>query len=81
MLPTECAVTSNFEFLNLMFERHLMDNEAVWMIGGYLEFVWMEKLVKHKIVRLDHLIGYLQLKFKTNQFSKKPVLGHIVGLN
>ena len=80
MLPADCAVTSNFEFLNLMFEQHVMDNEAVWLIGAFLEFVWMEKLVKHKLVKLEHLIGYVELKFKANHFAKKPVLGHIIGI-
>ena len=81
MLPAECAVTSNFEFLHLMFDQHFMENEAVWLIGAFLEFVWKEKLVKHNLVKLDHLIGYVELKYKANQFSKKPVLGHIIGFN
>ena len=81
MLPANCAVTSNFEFLNLMFEEHVMDKELVWLIGTFLEFVWMKKLMKHKKVKLEHLIGYVELKYKANQYSKKPVLDYIIGIS
>ena len=50
--------------LNFMFEEHVMDKETVWLIGAFLEFVWMEKLMKHKKVKLEHLIGYVEPKFK-----------------
>ena len=36
--------------------------------------------MKQKKVKLEHLIGYVELKFKANQHSKKPVLGHIIGI-
>ena len=50
---------------------------ANWCFSG---IVWMEKLMKQKKVKLEHLIGYVELKFKANQHSKKPVLGHIIGI-
>ena len=81
LLPNGCGITSNFEFLNLMFEKYVMDNEAVWLIGSYIEFVWKEKLMKKKSVELQHLVGYIELKFKANKYSKKPSLGHIIGIN
>ena len=81
LLPLGCEITSNFEFLSLMFEKHLMDNEAVWLIGAYIEFVWLEKIMKKKVVKLQHLVGYIELKYKANKFSKKPSLDHIIGIN
>ena len=60
LLPDICCITSNFEFLNLMFERHLMDNEAVWIIGAFLEFTWIEKMMKRIHVKIHQLIGYIQ---------------------
>jgi hypothetical protein len=80
LLPEGCEQTSNFEFLNLMFLKNLMDNEAVWLLGAFIEFTWKEKLVKNRKVKLEQLIGYITLKYKENFLSKKPSLGHIVGL-
>ena len=77
MLPEDCAITSNFEFLNLMFVKHLMDNEAVWLIGTFIELVWVEKFQKKRNVKINHVIGTLKLKYKENQMSRKPLLGFI----
>ena len=44
LLPEGCEQTSNFEFLNLMFMKNLMDNEAVWLLGAFIEFTWKENL-------------------------------------
>ena len=80
ILPVECAITSNFEFLHLMFQNCAMDDEAVWLLGGFLEFVWLEKFMKNRHIKLDILMGFLELKYKANQFSKKPKLNHIIGI-
>jgi hypothetical protein len=81
LLPADCAGTSNFEILNLMFVKHIMDKEIVWFLGVVLEFIWAEKLGRNRNVKLEHLIGQTQLKYKANQFSKKPSLAHIVGIS
>ena len=36
LLPEGCEQTSNFEFLNLMSIKNLMDNEAVWLLWEHL---------------------------------------------
>ena len=81
MLPEDCAITSNFEFLNLMFVKHLMDNEAVWLIGTFIELVWVEKFQKKRNVKINHVIGTLKLKYKENQMSRKPLLGFITSIS
>ena len=35
LLPDNCACTSNFEILNLMFEKHVMDREVLWLWGCF----------------------------------------------
>ena len=77
LLPGECARTSNFEFISLMFEKHFFDKEVVWLIGSYVEFVWVEKLQKKRKVKINHLIGHLKLRYRMNQASHKPLLGFI----
>jgi hypothetical protein len=75
LLPEENARCSNFEMINLMFEQHVLDLEAVWLVATYLEFVWMEKLKRNRIVKIEHIIGHLKLRYKANQVSKRPKLG------
>ena len=77
LLSPGSAVCSNFEMINLMFEKHFMDIEAVWLVTTFLEYVWLEKFVKKHKVKIDHMIGFLRLRFKANQVSRKPSLGFI----
>ena len=81
LLPADAAVTSNFELLNLMFVKHLMDREVVWLLGTVVEYIWEEKFVRKRRVKLEHLIGRIQLKFKANEYSRKPRLNYIIGIN
>ena len=48
LLPDSHARTSNFEFLNLMFERDIMDSEVIWMIGNFVQIVWDVVICKKK---------------------------------
>ena len=48
LLPDDCAHTSNFEMLNLMFAEHVRDLEVVWLIGTVVEFNWTEKILRKR---------------------------------
>ena len=48
LLPDDCAHTSNFEMLNLMFAEHVRDLEVVWLIGTLVEFIWTEKILRKR---------------------------------
>ena len=39
ILPPDNGTTSNFEFLNLMFQSSTADSEIVWLLGVYLKLV------------------------------------------
>ena len=78
LLQDSCAATSNFEFLHLMFLKHVMDKEVVWLLGVILELIWEEKLSRKRFVKLNHLVRYTKMKFESNQLSRKPSLGHIL---
>ena len=80
LLPDDSARTSNFEFLNLMFVKHVMDKEVVWLIGTAVEFIWAEKVMRNRKVKVEHLIGHMKLQYKANYFSNKPELGYIIGI-
>jgi hypothetical protein len=75
LLPEGNARCSNFEMINLMFEKHVMDLEAVWLMATYVEFVWTEKLKRNRTVKIEHIIGHSKLRYKANQVSRRPTLG------
>ena len=81
LLPDDCARTSNFELINLMFVKHFMDKEAVWLLGIYIELVWVEKFQKNRKVKLNHLIGHTKLNYQANQVLRKPLLGFIANIS
>ena len=56
LLSEESARTSNFEFLCLIFEKHTMDKEAVWLVGTFVELVWVEMIQRKRHVKINHLI-------------------------
>ena len=58
-----------------MFEQDVMDLEAVWLIAIFVEFVWIEKMKRNRIVKIEHFIGHSKLKYKANQVSRRPKLG------
>ena len=45
LLSEASARCSNFELINLMFEKHHMDTEAVWLVATFVEYVWLEKVM------------------------------------
>ena len=49
--------------------------------GVVLEFIWEEKVIRRKFVKIEHLVGYTRMKYKSNQFSRKPSLGHILNIS
>ena len=74
LLPPAAVATSNFEFLNLMFMKTLLDREAVWLLGIYVKLVWSDVICKKKILNQKTLENECSLQyFKQN-------LVHIVGL-
>ena len=72
LLPEDCARTSNFEFINMMFVKHFTDKEAVWLLG---------KFQKNRKVKLNHLIGHTKLNYQANQVLRKPLLGFIANIS
>ena len=80
ILPPDSGATSNFEFLNLMFQSSTADNEIVWLLGVFLKLVWDNVICKKKTLSLHLLKTHCTMQYQSHQKSKKPTLGHIVGL-
>ena len=81
LLPQEGGQTSNFEFLNLMFTPSVMDSEAVWLIGIYVQQVWDHIICKKKNLSQRQIKTECAQQFKNHQGSSRPSLAHIIGLN
>ena len=80
MLPSSHGNTSNFEFLNLMFDSSLLDSEIIWMLGIYLQLVWNTVICQKKGLKLETVKSEYSLKYLTHQLSNMPSLTCIVGL-
>ena len=72
--------TSNFEFVNLMFDCETMESEALWILGVYVQLVWDTVICKKKVLRLETMKSEFTMKYQTHQRSNKPNLAYIVGL-
>ena len=79
MIPHSGA-TSNFEFLNLMFEKSAFENQVIWMIGIHVHMVWGHVICKKKSLNIETLKSEYKMKFVEHQKSNMPDLGYIVGL-
>ena len=80
IMPPDSGTTSNFEFLNLMFQASTADGEIIWLLGIYLKLVWDTVICKKKNLSLNSVKTHCTLQYEIHQKSEKPPLGHIVGL-
>ena len=81
LLPDDCARTSNFEMISLFFTKHIMDKEAVWLIGTYVQLVWAEKVMRKRRIGVSKVMGHVKLCYKANQISKRPHLNFIMNIS
>ena len=80
LLPPDSCLTSNFEFLNLMFDSSVMEKEVIWLLGIYLEKVWDVVICKKKTLSLNVLISECSQQYLEHHKANKPPLGYIIGL-
>ena len=80
LLPNESANTSNFEFINLIFESAVLEKEVIWMLGIWVQLVWDCVICKKKMLKLETVKSEFSLKFVSHQNSNLPPLAHIIGI-
>ena len=51
MFPAANGKTSNFEFVNLMFDSYVLDDEVIWILGIWVQLVWNIVICKKKCLR------------------------------
>ena len=61
------GITSNFEFLHLMFEKSLMDEEMTWILGIFVQLVWDIVICKKKHLKLETVKSEIHLKYLSHK--------------
>ena len=80
LMSDEARITSNFEFLHLMFISSAFETEVVWLLGVYVKLVWDVIVCKKKHLSQVLIKTECQRKYRNQHLSNKPILNHIVGL-
>ena len=80
MLPPDSGMTSNFEFLNLMFVSSMLDSEIVWLLGVYVQLVRDNVICKKKFLSQNRIKTECAQEYLNHHAANKPILAHIFGL-
>ena len=80
MLPADCGVISDFEFLHFMFVSSMFENEIVWLIGVYVQLVWDQVICKKKSLHQILVKTECGRQYLNHHTLNMPSLAHIVGL-
>ena len=69
LLPPESV--SDQQFLGLTFPKAgNRENEVVWMVGSYVEYVTREAVIKGRVVKAEELKGYLGQKLVSHSMKR-----------
>ena len=69
---------TNFDLINFNWSKSPNDNEAVWLIGNYLDLIWNLLYRKRKDwLKKETVFGFLKFKFKEDQMGARHKLKHI----
>ena len=74
LLPATSGMTSNFEFLHLMFEASALENEVVWLLGVHVQLVWDLVMYKKKYLGQNSIKTECQSKYQDQLKSRRPFL-------
>ena len=69
-------ISSNWELLNLFLPRSQFEQEIVWLIGTYVDYVWTKVFFGDSEMKVEEFFGFLKFKYKNSGSS----LGQIPGL-
>ena len=77
MLPGDMAGLSNFEFCHMLFPRGMWEVQLTWMVGTFMGWVYMESVVRGRMVSDKQVRGYMRYKFNECLRKKMPEIGYI----
>ena len=73
-------VCSNWNLLNLFLPRTHFEQEIVWLVSNFVEYVWVCIFIKNSEIRFDKFFGFLCFKYKMDRNSFGIRLAQILGL-
>ena len=58
--------------MNLLFPGSADENEAVWLVGTYVAWVWKEVYMHGRSwIKADQFFGFLRFKYKSDQLGAR----------
>ena len=73
-------VCSNWNLLNLFLPRTHFEQEIVWLVSNFVEYVWVCIFIKNSEIRFEKFFGFLCFKYKMDRNSFGIRLAQILGL-
>ena len=73
-------MSSNWELINLFLPATQFEQEIVWLVGNFVEYVWDNVFIRNSEVKLEKLFGFLSFKYKIDQKLSGVSLSQIRGL-
>ena len=77
LLPDDMNDLSNMEFVMMMFPKERFEDEMVWLMGSYMNYVYEEAVGKGRVLADSHVKGYLQYMYFQSLGMNMPQLGYI----
>ena len=60
--------------------RSSWENEAVWLLGNYIERVWKIMSKGAQVIKEEEFFGFLRFKFRLDQSGARVAMSDIPGL-
>ena len=77
LLPDDMSDLSNTELVMFMFPKERFEDEMVWVMGVYMNWVYEEAVVKGRMLNDAHARGYMRYMYYQSLGTKMPQLGYI----
>ena len=65
-LSNQGLLSSNWELLNFFLPRTQFEEEIVWLISIYVNYVWNIVFIGDSEIKLEKFFGFLKFKYKNS---------------
>ena len=77
LLPDDMNDLSNQEIIMLMYPKERHEDELIWVIGVYMDWVYEEAVVKGRVLNDAMVKAYMRYMFYKSKNMNMPQLGYI----
>ena len=68
---------SNFELLHLAYSQSKFENEIIFILSNYIEYVYKTVFIKERKIDVDKMKAILKYNYLENAASNKPVIAFV----